>query len=303
MAYTTCPLCDSDCPQVAYHVEDWLHGLNGSFRIVRCGHCNALYLNPRPEGAELARYYPSDYEAFGRRALGSEPPWRRALRLYGLDKRCRTVTNLMSGGRLLDVGCATGDFLARMRQNGSWQVTGLEMNEAAATQGSHHYGLEIRTGSVDEVEFAPRSFDVVTLWDVIEHLPQPKASLKRIANWLRPGGWVVVRTPDAGSLYARAFGRYWAGLDAPRHLVVFDRSSLNRLAAESGFEVKRVWTLSGSHALTVLSLRYWLRARGHSLGWSRLLGNPLAQVVTSPAFWLIDRLSGALVTMTARRLA
>jgi len=276
-------------------VEDWLHGLNGSFHIVRCGRCNALYLNPRPEGAELARHYPSDYEAFGRRALGSEPLWRRALRLYGLDKRCRTVTNLMSGGKLLDVGCATGDFLARMRQHGPWQVAGLEMNEAAATQGSHHYGLEIRIGSVDEVEFARGSFDVVTLWDVIEHLPQPKASLKRIANWLRPGGWVVVRTPDAGSPYARVFGRYWAGLDAPRHLIVFDRPSLTRLLADTGYEVERISTLCGSHALVVLSWQFWLRARGHSLAWSRLLGNPLSQIVTAPVFWLIDRWGGDLV--------
>ena len=90
---------------------------------------------------------------------------------------------------------------------------------------------------------------------------------------------------------------------APRHLVPFDRSTLARLLADAGFRISRIWTLFGSHAMTVLTWRCCLQARGHSPTCTRLLGNPLAQVVIPPAFWLIDRLGGALVTMTARRLA
>jgi 2-polyprenyl-3-methyl-5-hydroxy-6-metoxy-1,4-benzoquinol methylase len=301
MEKVACPLCSADRPRPTYQVEEWQHGRGGSFYIVRCEECGLLYLNPRPTMAELSHYYPPGYAAYQRGPLESGPWWARRARLYGLDKRCRAVTRSISGGRLLDVGCATGDFLARMRRYGPWELAGVEQDAQAAALGRQQYGLKIHTGRVDEVNLKPGCFDVVTMWDVIEHLPQPGASLRRMAEWLRMGGWLLVRTPDAGSPYARALGRYWAGFDAPRHLSVFDRSSLMRLLTENGFQIERVWTLSGSHALTVLSWRYWLRARGASLTWTKLLGNPVAQVLSTPVFWLIDRLGGALVTIAARR--
>jgi 2-polyprenyl-3-methyl-5-hydroxy-6-metoxy-1,4-benzoquinol methylase len=296
-----CPLCASDQPQRVYQLEDWQHGLGGPFSLVRCGACGALYLTPRPSEVELARYYPRDYEPYQPHALTGGLWWRRLPRLYGLDKRCRAVTHLLASGRLLDIGCAAGDFMVRMRQHGAWDVAGIEPDACAAQYARERYDLQVYTGRVDEVELPEAQFDVVTLWDVLEHLPQPGASLQRIARWLRPGGWLLLRTPDAASFYARAWGRYWAGLDAPRHLVVFDRTSLERLLMQSGFQVARAWSLSGSHALTVLSWRYWLRARGHALGWSRLLDNPLTQALTAPLFWLIDRRGGALVTVAARK--
>jgi hypothetical protein len=110
-----------------------------------------------------------------------------------------------------------------------------------------------------------------------------------------------MRTPDASSVYARVFGRYWAGLDAPRHLTVLDRASLVRLLSQNGFEVERLWVLSGSYAITALSLRFWLRASGRSPGWGKLVENPAAQLLTAPLFWLIDRFGGAALTVVARR--
>lgn len=302
MHKTACPLCGADRPQPAYHItRDCQHGTRGPFHSVRCTECGVLYLNPRPSTTELSRYYPAEYAAYQREPLEGGRWWARWMRLYGLDKRCRAVSRLVSSGHLLDVGCATGDFLARMRRHGLWELTGLEQDERAATLARQQYGLEIYIGHLDEVQLTQRRFDVVTMWDVIEHLPRPVASLQRIGEWLRPGGWLIIRTPDADSPYARAFGRYWAGHDAPRHLVVFDRSSLTRLLTENGFQIERVWTLSGSHALTVLSWRCWLQARGASLTWSKLLDNPIAQVMSIPAFWLIDRFGGASVTIAARQ--
>jgi 2-polyprenyl-3-methyl-5-hydroxy-6-metoxy-1,4-benzoquinol methylase len=301
MEKVACPLCSADRPRPTYQVEEWQHGRGGSFYIVRCEECGLLYLNPRPTMAELSHYYPTGYAAYQRGPLENGPWWTRRARLYGLDKRCRAVTHSISGGRLLDVGCATGDFMARMRRYGPWELTGLERDERAASVARRQYGLEVYTGHLGEVELAQGRFDVVTMWDVIEHLPRPGASLQRIGEWLRPGGRLIIRTPDADSPYARAFGRYWAGLDAPRHLVVFGRSTLMRLLTENGFEIERVWTLSGSHALTVLSWHNWLQARGASLTWTKLLGNPAAQILSTPVFWLIDRLGGALVTIAARR--
>ena len=296
-----CPLCDSHHPVLAYQLWDWPHGLGGLFSLVRCTSCGALYLDPRPGAAELALFYPADYAAYTRETL-QEGAWlERQLRLYGLAKRCRTVAGLARGGRLLDVGCATGDFIALMRSYGPWSVVGIELDSNVASLARERYGLEVLNGSVDALDLPPASFDVITLWDVLEHLPDPRVSLHRIATWLRPGGCLVIRTPDAGSLHARIWGPYWAGLDTPRHVVVFNRASLARLSTSVGLTVERMWSLSGSHAVTVLSWRRWLQARGFSPSWSLLLANPLTQVLTWPLFWLLDRRGGALVTVCARR--
>jgi predicted SAM-dependent methyltransferase len=187
-----------------------------------------------------------------------------------------------------------------MRGRGDWELAGVEPDASAAEQ-ARQQGLTVYQAPLAQVILPSESFDVVTLWDVLEHLPSPQDALTRIRGWLRPGGWLVIRTPDADSPYARFFGRTWAGLDAPRHPVVFSRSTLSRLLTECGFHVERMWVLSGSHASTVLSCRFWLQERGWNAEWSRLLDNPLAQVVTAPLFWLIDRWGGAAVTVVSQR--
>lgn len=300
MEQIACPLCGAEHFRPVHALADWQHGLEGEFRLVHCQVCGVRYLNPRPDVVELAHYYPADYEPYRREALSDGPWWRRAARLYGLDKRCRAVTAFVSGGRLLDVGCASGDFLARMHRYGGWEVVGIEPDARAAALARECYGLSIHVGRLDEVEFPSACFDVVTLWDVLEHLPRPGASLERIARWLRPGGWLILRTPDASSPYARAWGRYWAGWDAPRHLVVYDRATLAEQLRQSGFRVWRVWTMSGSYALTALSWRYWLRAKGYPSACRSVLENPLSQAIGAPLCWLVDRLGGALLTVAAQ---
>ncbi len=301
MEANACPLCGAQQAALAYQIRDWEHGLGGLFSLLRCGECGALYLRPRPTADEIACFYPADYAAYKREAL-QEGSWlSRRLRVYGLEKRCRAVARLAKGGRLLDVGCATGDFIALMRRYGNWDVVGVELDVRAASLARERYGLEVLNSSVDALEMPPASFDVITLWDVLEHLPDPRLSLRRMAAWIRPGGHLVIRTPDAGSLYARVWGPYWAGLDVPRHVVVFDRASLARLLASNGFAIGRMWSLSGSYATMALSWRYWLQARGLSPSWGLLVANPVAQVLTWPLFWLLDRFGGALVTVSARR--
>jgi len=297
-----CPLCGANRPSLVHQVRDWMYSLGGPFNLVRCGQCRVLYLNPRPTIREVPGFYPTDYAAYAREALQDGPWLRRRLRLYGLAKRCRAVARLAKGGQLLDVGCATGDYLALMRDHGGWHTVGIEMDERAAALARERYGLQVYSGSVDEVNLPPASFDVITLWDVLEHLPDPRSSLARIASWLRPNGWLVIRTPDASSLYARIWGRYWAGLDAPRHVVVFDRASLAHLLAETGLKVEHMWSLSGSHAITALSWQQWLRAKGFPQAWGLLLANPLAQVLSWPLFWILDRWGGAVVTASARHI-
>jgi 2-polyprenyl-3-methyl-5-hydroxy-6-metoxy-1,4-benzoquinol methylase len=138
-------------------------------------------------------------------------------------------------GRLLDVGAATGFFVEQARAVG-WDAIGLEPSEWAAEFARRELGMEVFTGTLESMHFADQAFDVVTLWEVIEHLPDPMVTLQEIRRILRPGGQLVLSTPDSGSPVARASGRRWLGWrKVPEHLFFFDRSNLDRLLTRAGF--------------------------------------------------------------------
>lgn len=182
-------------------------------------------------------------------------------RRYGLHKRCREVIRRVSGpGRLLDVGCATEVFLDGMRQRG-WTVSGVEINAKAAQYAQERLGLEVFVGELEEAGYPDASFDVVTLWDVLEHVPDPRRTLGEIARVLCPGGLLVLSLPNPGCLEARLFGPYWAGWDVPRHLYVFSRPVLERLLAETGFQIQEVSSFTGRYHAFVLSTQLWLAER------------------------------------------
>lgn len=296
-----CPLCEGNTPRPVHTLADWQQGAEGVYHLVRCTACGLLYLNPRPTREAMGRHYPADYAPFQRADPRALPWWRRPWRGYGLAKRRRAVTRLIPRGRLLDVGCADGTFLAAMQATGAWDVVGLERDPGAASYARERHGIAVHCVDVDEATFDEGALDAITLWDVLEHLHSPRDTLRRIRPWLGDGGWLVIRVPDAGSPWARVFGRFWAGFDAPRHLVTFDRRTLGRLLAECGYGARAQWTLSGSHAMAVLSVYAWLRATGRPRAWGRLLDNPISQALTAPLFWLADRaLGGALVTVAAQ---
>ncbi len=301
MECTPCPLCGADAAHTIHRLDDWLHDTGSGYCIVRCATCGLFYLNPRPSRDELPQHYPVEYAPYRARVFGGAAGRWRPWRTHGLTKRRRAVTRLAPRGRLLDIGCATGDFLASMRDETSWEVMGLERDSAVAAQARERHGLDVRAADVDEVTFEEGIFDAITLWDVLEHLPSPRETLRRIRPWLKDGGYLVMRVPDGGSPWPRVFGRYWAGFDAPRHLVTFDRRTLGRLLAACGYTVRAQGTLSGTHAMAVLSVYAWLCATGQPRGWGRALDNPIAQALTAPLFWLTDRfLGGALVTVVAQ---
>jgi SAM-dependent methyltransferase len=143
--------------------------------------------------------------------------------------------------KLLDVGCGNGEFLARMRDLG-WDTIGVEPDEMAAQIARKRHGLTIHTGTLETLPAGNGSFDAITLSHVIEHLPDPLTSLKRSFQFLRPGGRLVVVTPNARSLGSRLFWQNWAGWDPPRHLYIFTPRSLESALRAAGFQIERQWT-------------------------------------------------------------
>jgi SAM-dependent methyltransferase len=300
-----CPLCGQTAAQPVWVLRDRLCGLPGRFRLVRCRGCTLLYLNPRPTPSRLLAYYPETYESFLLRPP-AELGWSRRWSLgYGLWKRCRLVRRYKKAGRLLDVGCGTGQFLAALRRFPGWEVAGVEPHPHAAAFARRTFGLPVHTGDLRSAPYPAASFDVVTLWDVLEHLSAPLADLAAIRRLLKPDGVLILRTPSADSWDARVFGPYWAGLDAPRHLAVYSRRTLAQLLRRVGFTIVDLRTGGGSAAIVLLSLRFLLaETSGLRRRLLALLETPVARLALGPPLALTDRLGlGSELVAVARPAA
>jgi SAM-dependent methyltransferase len=200
-------------------------------QLVKCRRCGFQYVNPRLRGDLIFSGYTE----------GDDPTYVSQLQARertfaaSLDEIERAAGGT---GRLLDIGTAAGAFVAAARARG-WEAEGCEPNKWLAAWGASHYGITIRQGSVFDQNYAEGSFDVVTLWDVIEHTLDPRAMLDRCRRLLKPGGVLIVNYPDIGSWIARTLGRRWLFLTSV-HLYYFDRRTIRRMLESTGFEVERI---------------------------------------------------------------
>jgi SAM-dependent methyltransferase len=308
MQTTACPLCGATEARLRYTLPDALLGLPGTFTLVECCSCGLLYQNPRPGPEAIGFYYPPEYDPC------VPPPWsnpnkvQQLSHLYGLKKRWRLVERhapqRAGRRRVLDVGCATGVFLAAGGDD--WEKVGVELTEDATHIARSQFGLTVHQGTLEQAPLDGQQFDVITMWDVLEHLHQPHESLLRVRELLRPGGVFVARVPSMSSWDSRLFGRYWAGLDQPRHMFVPDEETLTIMLDRAGFRVVDMLCLGGSYGVLVLSWRFWLRQ--HMPGGQlfrlaqRLVDNLLVRALLLLPLWVIDRKlrRGSVVTVVAQ---
>jgi SAM-dependent methyltransferase len=307
MRDVNCPICDADHYQRIETARDRLLGIPGEFQMVRCLECGGVYLNPQPTTDEILHYYPADYESYAGARVDELSGLQRLSVAYGLYKRRRAVTRYVSAGRLLEVGCATGAFLNTMRAAGDWEVYGVDISEHAVTYARERLGLNVFLGQLAEAQFPADYFDAVVMWDVLEHLPNPKAALGEVRRVLKDGGWLIFRVPNLDSWDAKLFGPYWAGFDAPRHFTTFSMATVRRLLEAVGFQWQDAACISGTYPTFVLSMRFW--ARDHlSLGAQRWLVRILnalpLRLMVAPWFRIVDWLKkSSVITVYARKVA
>ncbi|MBE0690926.1 MAG: class I SAM-dependent methyltransferase [Anaerolineae bacterium] len=155
-------------------------------------------------------------------------------------KRLRRLEQFVQPGKLLDVGCAAGFFLDEAHKHG-WQVQGVDVSDFVVQYAREHFGYDVRQGSLLEQDFPKGAYDLVTLWDVIEHVPDPKAYVEHVAALLRSGGIVALATPDVDSIPARLTGKRWVGYKlSEEHVYYFSQHTLSRMLENAGFEIVRV---------------------------------------------------------------
>jgi SAM-dependent methyltransferase len=191
--------------------------------------------------------------------LQSAPPaaYADAADPYYLEQAPQRVANaqrlldlIPAGGRLLEIGCACGFLLVAARERG-FAVQGIEMSAWASAHARDTYGLDVRTGRLETANLPAASVDAVVMADVIEHLTDPRSTLQAIHRVLRPGGRLLLLTPDVGSVVARALGTRWWGL-LDDHYFYYSRPTLRRFLASEGFAVERISALG-----RVFPLAHW----------------------------------------------
>jgi len=306
MEIVNCELCGANDTELVYEEKDRLHGVEGTFDLVRCQQCGLMYLSPRPTSEEMRRYYPGSYGPHQPIHEGSSR-FARLEQWHGVRKLSRAVIaqSQMERGRVLDIGCSTGAFLDAMRRQG-WEPYGLDTNVAAVRYAREHRELDVFAGRLQEAEYPSDFFDVVTLWNVFEHLHHPRVTLAEIGRVIQRKGLLVISIPNPDSLEARVFGRYWAGLDAPRHLYLFSRHTLERLLALTGFELQDVRSFTGHHPVLALSMGFWLDEKVDSDRWRRCMKATVeslaVRVLTLPYYAIADRVNqSSVMTVFARR--
>lgn len=233
---TDCLLCSSSRHHRLFIGEDRLHGLSGAFPVVECLDCGLVYLGERPDEKSLGGYYPDTYAPYNP-GLGLVS-WIQS-RLLNL--RAQRYGRLIEpGGTVLEVGCATGDFLARIRDLSGHTVFGIEMSEVASTVGRSRFGLNIQCGTLGQGEFKPASFDLIILRHVLEHLPDPLASLSKLKGLLKAGGYLVVEGPNHEGLDRIVFGSRWYDYDVPRHLFIPSVKTLRPMFGKVGLSIVNI---------------------------------------------------------------
>ncbi|MCB9897273.1 MAG: class I SAM-dependent methyltransferase [Planctomycetes bacterium] len=227
-----CLFCGVHDEKIRFH--------DGVYRVVECRRCGHVYVNPRLPTERLHEMYQEEYwtseraKEFGYTQYLAERPLY--LRTYAM-RSALIDAYVARPGAVLDVGCAAGFFLKVMHDKG-WRTTGIEISKPMVEYARGELGLpDMRRGDLLTVELPERAYDVITLWDVIEHLEDPGAHLARAHQALADDGILVLETQNVASRFARLLGPKWQHYKHEEHLYHFHPETLERLLREAGFRL------------------------------------------------------------------
>jgi 2-polyprenyl-3-methyl-5-hydroxy-6-metoxy-1,4-benzoquinol methylase len=302
-----CNGCGSaESGQLLFEGTDLMMGLPGRFRLVQCPQCGLIRQNPRLSWESLKEYYPGDYNPYKQVIKTEHSMLRRLDRRYGMWKRLRSIERFQPGGRLLDVGCGTGVFLGEAQLYGRWELFGVEPSPQAAEYAKKTLGIPIVAQRFIDVGLPDRSFDVLTMWNVLEHLDEPVEDLRHAFQMLSPGGLLVLAIPNVDGLGVKLFGPYWMGWDLPRHLYMFPKKQLRKTMEEIGFTWLDTRCIAGGHSSLALSFEFLFTAKQIRKGvlpfLLKLYRSLPARIAFSPLFFLADQFRQcSLITVFAQK--
>lgn len=272
MDIPACLLCGTAGNLFQDDLQDPDRRIAGKWRYQICGNdrCQSVWLSPRPLESELVKAYANyhthskaSHSVFHRLLLSGAKRIARGASflprvMLGLHRDARRLKHMglkdAPPGKLLEIGVGGGRFLARMKKIG-WDVSGIDYDPNVAGRIQKRYGIDVHVGDITQLDFPSNGFDAITMGQTIEHLSDPVAVLDKCFQLLKPGGRLVVTTPNVESLGKVLFEEHWRGWEPPRHLHLYSVDSLKALAALASFSVEEIKTYACDSATGYYSSR------------------------------------------------
>jgi SAM-dependent methyltransferase len=227
---TICGFCKQKDYKVCYPTYD-IYG--NSYNICKCNSCKAYFLSPRPDEALLAKAYSSDY--YGESEEKFEGLYERVIDYFRSKRAYRLSRFLNKNASVLDIGCGNGKFLKRLLKYDNYQLYGIELEGNSAKRAASIPEIKLKIGVLEDKDFELNSIDAVTMFQVFEHLTEPKETLNIIKQILKKDGILIMSFPNINSLQSKIFKGKWLHLDPPRHLFYFRPNDLVNLMKSLGF--------------------------------------------------------------------
>jgi len=228
------------------------------YDIITCTVCSHSFIDPMPSGEELKNFYPKNYYAHTtfiytasiKKKLKnclirfwygqfSDNNFIRLIQkqFYSLLKHKINEPPFLPGGKYLDVGCGSGEYLNMIRRFG-WEIYGIDFNEDAVRIATN-FGLNVKRGSAEKIEYENGYFDVVRVWNVLEHTVSPRKAIFEISRVLKRGGYLIIYVPNFNSVNRKYFSKYWSSLEIPRHCHHFSIKSLESYLNQAGLVINK----------------------------------------------------------------
>lgn len=244
-----CIACGHCC-----NMQDNTRFIIGGFSILGCPACKVLFRPVDRDTWDAKELYGDDYYRSDNAALYAEYSSEEHAHRKTGRQRLKKITTMLASGRrrLLDVGCAAGFFLDEAKKSG-WNVLGVDVSQAMSRFAQEHFGLEVICSDFQRVSLGERQFDAISLWDYIEHSPDPFGDLSKARSLLTKGGVLALTTGDIGSLFARLSGARWHLLAPRYHLTYFTPSTISALLRRAGFSDIRISHDRSNHTVSHLT--------------------------------------------------
>jgi 2-polyprenyl-3-methyl-5-hydroxy-6-metoxy-1,4-benzoquinol methylase len=248
-----CPICKAQTFQNLFTCEDYTVS-HETFWIVSCTHCDFKITNPRPENDQLGKYYESQsYISHAAKATNIIDRIYLIARNFTLQKKIKLISKYVTKpSTVLDYGCGTGEFLNTCKTNG-WHINGVEPSETARGKSAKLNDIKINE-SIDTVQ---TKHDVITLWHVLEHIPDLDEIIKKLSANLTENGTLFIAVPNYKSYDAQKYKEQWAAYDVPRHLWHFDKITMEKLLAKFSLSIRAIVPMKlDAYYVSMLSEKY-----------------------------------------------
>jgi 2-polyprenyl-3-methyl-5-hydroxy-6-metoxy-1,4-benzoquinol methylase len=301
-----CRWCGEEKYELVIRGPDLLTDLPGEFQFVKCINCGLLRQNPYLEWDSLKQYYPDDYNSYQPQVSDIDSQLRRMDKRYGLWKRVRLISKHKPSGKWVDIGAGTGRVLQEAMRWNRWDLMGVEPVKIAADYIANKTGLFVFNGRLENFDSHNECFDIVTMWDVLEHFEDPIKNLNKIKELLKPGGLFVFSIPNMNSWDRKLFKKYWVGYDLPRHLHLYPDELLKNMLQEMGFKIVEKKCVAGSHGAFILDIAFLNKKLESKLITKFLSLGPdsiIPRAISFIPLWVIDKLKlGSNITYITTKL-